>query len=245
MQADDGGSGSGEASPAPSTARQRRTAATKRRTRSPRPKRAAARAESDGPRPKRAATGAGRSSAQPRRDAVATRERLGEVAIELFLDKGFAATSVREIATASGVTIPALYYHFTSKDGLLAALVEPLSIDGERVLAALADERASHRPVDALAAYYDVVTAHLAIFRLVMVDPAVRSDEVTGRRLAAQGERFLELLTGGSPDRADLIRAHAALGAIRRPLRIDDVDVRADRAQILASARAALDARPD
>jgi AcrR family transcriptional regulator len=151
---------------------------------------------------------------------------------------------VREIASAAGVTIPALYYHFTSKDGLLASLVEPLSLDGERVLAELADDRSPHGPDDALAAYYDVVTAHLRVFRLVMVDPAVRSDEVTGRRLAAQGERFLELLTGDSPDRGDLIRAHAALGAIRRPLRIDGVDVLADRPQILASARAALDARP-
>ena len=41
----------------------------------------------------------------------------------LFAERGYAATSVREIAEAVGVTKPTLYYHFGSKDGLFTALV--------------------------------------------------------------------------------------------------------------------------
>ncbi len=161
-----------------------------------------------------------------------------------FLDQGFAATPVREIAAAAGVTVPALYYHFGSKDGLLGALVEPLIDDGERVIAELAAGSPGADPARALASYYDVVTAHLDVFRLVMVDPSVRSHDAAGHRLAEQGNRFLGILTGGSADHGAVLRANAALGAIRRPLRLDDVDVVVDRAQILACAECALAARP-
>ncbi len=52
------------------------------------------------------------------------RERILVVAHALFAAKGFSATSVREIAEGVGVSIPALYYHYGSKRGVLLALVE-------------------------------------------------------------------------------------------------------------------------
>lgn len=166
-----------------------------------------------------------------------------EAALRLFLEQGFAGTSVREIASAVGVTVPTLYYHFGSKDGLLGSLVEGLVNDGEQVITELAQRRGVRLPRRALASYYDVVTSHLDVFRLVMTDPSVRSHDLAGHRLAEQGARFLAFLTNGSEDRNALIRASAALGAIRRPLRLNDLDVARDRDQILASARAALRAR--
>ncbi|MGI9611326.1 MAG: TetR/AcrR family transcriptional regulator [Acidimicrobiales bacterium] len=179
-----------------------------------------------------------------RRPSSDTRSRLADEALTLFLQQGFAATSVREIAAAADVTIPALYYHFESKDGLLGSLVEQLIADGETVITDLA-MREEDDPIHALTAYYDVVTQHLSVFRLVMTDPSVRSHEAAGHRLAKQGDRFLSLLIGETPDRDDLIRANAALGAIRRPLRIDDIDTAKDRRQILASANAAFHAKTD
>lgn len=173
-----------------------------------------------------------------------TRSRLANEALTLFLQQGFAATSVREIAAAADVTIPALYYHFQSKDGLLGSLVEQLIADGETVITDLTMGEGDD-PIHALAAYYDVVTQHLSVFRLVMTDPSVRSHEAAGHRLAKQGDRFLSLLIGETPDREDLIRANAALGAIRRPLRIEDIDTDKDRQQILASANAAFHAKSE
>ncbi|MEL7156382.1 MAG: helix-turn-helix domain-containing protein, partial [Actinomycetota bacterium] len=150
---------------------------------------------------------------------------------------------VREIASGSGVTIPALYYHFGSKDGLLGALVADLVAEGESVIDDLSRRSGARLPTQALASYYDVVTRHLDVFRLVMTDPSVRSHDVAGHLLADQGSRFEAVLTQGSDARVDKIRANAALGAIRRPLRLSEVDVVEDRSQILASARAALRAR--
>lgn len=54
---------------------------------------------------------------------VGGRERLLAAAVRLFAVKGYAATTVRDILRAAGVTAPALYYHFGNKEGLFLALV--------------------------------------------------------------------------------------------------------------------------
>ncbi len=48
---------------------------------------------------------------------------IARVAARLFADRGYDATSVREIVEASGVTKPTLHYHFGSKQGLAEALL--------------------------------------------------------------------------------------------------------------------------
>ena len=51
--------------------------------------------------------------------AGGTRERIVDCALRLFSERGTAAVSVRELADASGVTVPGLYYHFASKADLI------------------------------------------------------------------------------------------------------------------------------
>jgi AcrR family transcriptional regulator len=45
-------------------------------------------------------------------------------ALELFSDKGYDATSVREICEAAGVTKPTLYHFYGSKEGVYRAIVD-------------------------------------------------------------------------------------------------------------------------
>lgn len=45
-------------------------------------------------------------------------------ALQLFSDKGYDATSVREICEAAGVTKPTLYHFYGSKEGVYRAIVE-------------------------------------------------------------------------------------------------------------------------
>ncbi|MBA4357749.1 MAG: TetR/AcrR family transcriptional regulator, partial [Desulfovibrio sp.] len=52
------------------------------------------------------------------------RQRLLQAAAELFARKGYAATTVREIVAAAGVTKPVLYYYFQHKEGLYLELME-------------------------------------------------------------------------------------------------------------------------
>jgi TetR/AcrR family transcriptional regulator len=51
------------------------------------------------------------------------RQRLLDAALQLFSTKGYAATSVRELVEAAGVTKPVLYYYFKNKEGLYLALM--------------------------------------------------------------------------------------------------------------------------
>jgi AcrR family transcriptional regulator len=64
-----------------------------------------------------------------RREGLSAREEILEVAGQLFSENGYAATSTRSIALAVGIKQASLYYHFASKEdilaGLLAGTVEP------------------------------------------------------------------------------------------------------------------------
>ncbi len=53
-----------------------------------------------------------------------TRSAVLKQAARLFAERGYDAVSVREIVESAGVTKPALYYHFGSKEGLARAVVE-------------------------------------------------------------------------------------------------------------------------
>jgi len=53
---------------------------------------------------------------------TSTRERILAIALDLFIEKGFDKTSLREIAEQLGFSKAALYYHFASKDDILLAL---------------------------------------------------------------------------------------------------------------------------
>ena len=58
---------------------------------------------------------------------VNTRERIQEVALQLFIDQGYDKTSLREIAEHLGVTKAALHYHFPSKDAIVNGAIETVS----------------------------------------------------------------------------------------------------------------------
>src|SRR5262247_2597927 len=53
-----------------------------------------------------------------------TRGRIQHVALELFTEQGYEATSLREIAERLGVTKAALYYHFKTKEDIVGSLVQ-------------------------------------------------------------------------------------------------------------------------
>jgi AcrR family transcriptional regulator len=63
-------------------------------------------------------------SVQPAPTPVApdTRERILDAALDLFIEKGYDKTTLREIAEQLGFTKAALYYHFPGKKDILLAL---------------------------------------------------------------------------------------------------------------------------
>ncbi len=81
------------------------------------------------------------SGAEPS-DAVSTRQRILDVALDLFIEQGFDKTPLRQIAEKLGFSKAALYYHFASKDDILMALHMRLHELGKESLAALDDRLA-------------------------------------------------------------------------------------------------------
>jgi AcrR family transcriptional regulator len=66
-----------------------------------------------------------------------TRERILDIALELFTERGYDKTSIRVIAERLGTTKAALYYHFRSKADILLELHLRLHGLGDRLLGQL------------------------------------------------------------------------------------------------------------
>lgn len=60
------------------------------------------------------------------RDKTETYQRILPAAQREFLEKGFEKASMREIAAAAGITAAGLYRHFSNKEDMFAALVDPV-----------------------------------------------------------------------------------------------------------------------
>jgi AcrR family transcriptional regulator len=73
-------------------------------------------------------------------EASSTRERILNVALDLFTEKGFDGASLREIAERLGVTKAAIYYHFASKNDILIALHMRLHEFGKDALSQMTEE---------------------------------------------------------------------------------------------------------
>lgn len=76
-----------------------------------------------------------------RRKGSQTRADIQQAALSLFTERGYDATSMREIAEQLGVTKAALYYHFDSKEAIILSLFQ----DHMRALDDLLDW-AAHQP---------------------------------------------------------------------------------------------------
>jgi AcrR family transcriptional regulator len=81
------------------------------------------------------------------RPRLAARQRFGasaraeilDAAAELFSEQGYAATSTRAIAVSVGIKQASLYYHFSSKEQILAELLVTTVLPSLEVAAVLAD----------------------------------------------------------------------------------------------------------
>jgi AcrR family transcriptional regulator len=86
-------------------------------------------------------------------EAVTRREQLLATAAELFAKRGFHGVSVAELGAACGISGPALYKHFPSKDAILAEMLvsiseELLVVGRERVALAQGADDAVRALVD-------------------------------------------------------------------------------------------------
>ena len=83
------------------------------------------------------AFGRGRPATQARGED--TRRRILETALDLFAAQGYEGASTRQIAEGAGVNLPAIQYYFGNKEGLYRAIIDDITADTDRHMAALAE----------------------------------------------------------------------------------------------------------
>jgi TetR/AcrR family transcriptional regulator len=90
------------------------------------------------------------------RDPGHTRALVIDAAEQLFAERGFAATSMRDISAASGVSHPLIHHHFGSKEELHAAVKRRMVEGYARRFPAAA--RATNRPLSIRAEMRRIMT---------------------------------------------------------------------------------------
>ncbi|OLT11863.1 TetR family transcriptional regulator [Pseudonocardia sp. CNS-139] len=177
----------------------------------------------------------------PRRNAD-TREEIREVALDLFAQKGFEQTSLREIAERLDITKAALYYHFPSKDELLVQLVAPLATDLAAFTAVL-EERRPDGERAILEDYFDLCERHRRVFQGLLRDTSALARTGSLLQVLHNRDRIDRLLVG-SDDPAERARAVVALGGLQdcAVLMADAAPAAYRRAAVDAALRALLPA---
>jgi AcrR family transcriptional regulator len=91
----------------------------------------------------------------PMKKSEVTRQRILDAAARMFRKKGYAATTLTDIAGLVGIRAAGIYYHFTSKDELFASV---LDIGIDRIFEAV---RAAVEALPEGAAHKDKITTAL------------------------------------------------------------------------------------
>ncbi|MEV0201335.1 helix-turn-helix domain-containing protein [Nonomuraea sp. NPDC050691] len=147
-----------------------------------------------------------------------TRTRILAVARELFVRQGVRETSLREIADSLGITKPALYYHFASREDLVRNIVEPLMEGMERFVAQREPpdgaESEPHDPRELLGDFFDLAWEQREVLLMVVRElPALAPLELA-ERMFTWRRRLIRLLLGPDPTVAARIGASVALGGM-------------------------------
>jgi AcrR family transcriptional regulator len=187
-------------------------------------------------------------TAAPATELPGTRARILETALTLFAERGYDATSMREIAEHVGITKAALYYHFDSK----ADIVRVMLADTESRVAELVEWARGQPPSaglrrEVLVRWSDIMQAHgLAAFRFVVANRRVIHD-LSPDGHGGMHERLRQLYVLLAPPDAsveDQLRSRLALMSINMA-GLTGADIAADESEILAAARRlALDLLP-
>lgn len=151
------------------------------------------------------------------RDA-AGRERVMKAALQMFLQKGYAGTSMKSLAQELGVSAPALYWYFPSKEDLYVTVIETTT---KEFLQYVRESITEDEPVRRLG---QMVRAHVT-WQLQQSDAARAFDltmtlrgashDVPGDRLAPIYEMELEYVR----EFRDVLQKGQDLGVMR----VDDV----------------------
>ncbi len=118
------------------------------------------------------------------RKKAATRQKIADAALRLFLERGYDAVGIRDVAAEADVAVTTLFSHFASKEALVFGQDEDFE---QRLIRAVAD-RAPHEPLmPALRREIQALVRHCTadsaapVWRMIDGSPALRQYEESVR----------------------------------------------------------------
>ncbi|CAL9534073.1 TetR/AcrR family transcriptional regulator [Streptomyces griseomycini] len=141
-----------------------------------------------------------------------TRQRIQDVALELFAEQGYEKTSLREIAERLEVTKAALYYHFRTKEEILVSIFEDLARPIEDLI-----EWGRHQPhtletkQEIVRRYSDALADAAPLFRFMHDNQATVRELRVGEMFKSRALGLRDILVDPEADLVDQVRCASAL----------------------------------
>lgn len=124
-----------------------------------------------------------------------TRDRILTAAGLLFAERGFAASSIRDLAARVGVSTATLYHHFPTKEAILDELLAAPGTQVDQLIAAAAQRPNNERPPMLLIAVVDTIARYgIAVMPLVLAGKPDTGHGLDIARPLAARQRLVEAL---------------------------------------------------
>ncbi|PQD97898.1 TetR family transcriptional regulator [Mycobacterium sp. EPG1] len=179
-----------------------------------------------------------------------TRQRLIEVAVELFQRHSVAGTSLQMISDELGLTKSAIYHHFRTRDELLSAVMEPLIGEVSSLVDAAESRRGARARADhLLVGYATLAASHREIVALLTGDPGVVALLRTRQEWAAVVQRQMHIFADVEPGLGGQVKAALVMSGIASAAGVDyddyagEIDEATLRDQLIAAGRRTLGLR--
>lgn len=141
-----------------------------------------------------------------------TRQRIQDVALELFAEQGYEKTSLREIAEHLDVTKAALYYHFKTKEEILVSIFEDLVRPIEDLIEwGRRQPRSLETKQEIIRRYSDALMGAAPLFRFMQENQATIRELSIGEMFKTRMLGMRDILVDPDADLVDQVRCISAL----------------------------------
>lgn len=141
-----------------------------------------------------------------------TRQRIQDVALELFAEQGYEKTSLREIAEKLDVTKAALYYHFKTKEDIVISLFQDGTQPIDELIAWAGEQpHTLETKREILRRYHAALLGAAPLFRFVQENQATVRELSIGESFKERLIALFQLIQEPGVPMADRVRCMSAL----------------------------------
>ncbi|OIJ90626.1 TetR/AcrR family transcriptional regulator [Streptomyces colonosanans] len=141
-----------------------------------------------------------------------TRQRIQDVALELFAEQGYEKTSLREIAEHLDVTKAALYYHFKTKEEILVSIFEDLTRPMDELIEwGKAQPHNLETKQEVLRRYSEALTGAAPLFRFMQENQATMRELSIGHQFKDRMMQMRDIIRDPDASLTDQVRCISAL----------------------------------